>query len=151
MTWQSASFIVQNLQLLGSFNTYKLLAQISSQRSSFLTTFVTSSISVQWNAQETGKKRSLTSTGFPMKHGRSQAQKIQCHLLTRCTKQYLTNHTHGNNFHCGAFNFSHYLLISDFNENSRSREFSTRVSSIFSRSTTRNDFLKSRFGLETRE
>ena len=70
-------------------------------------------------------------------------------LIDKVHTEYLTNHTFGNNLHCGAFNFSHYLLISDFNENSRSREFSTRVSSIFSRSTTRNDFLKSRSRLET--
>ena len=37
----------------------------------------------------------------------------------------------------------------EVSENSRSREFSTRVSFIFSRSTTRNDFLKSRSRLET--
>ena len=37
----------------------------------------------------------------------------------------------------------------EVSENSRSREFSTRVSFIFSRSTTRNDFLKSRSHLET--
>ena len=40
---------------------------------------------------------------------------------------------------------------SELNKNSRSREFSTRVSFIFSRSTTRNDFLKSRSRLEIRE
>ena len=39
----------------------------------------------------------------------------------------------------------------EISENSRSREFSTRVSFIFSRSTTRNDFLKSRSRLETWE
>ena len=39
----------------------------------------------------------------------------------------------------------------EVSENSRSREFSTRVSFIFSRSTTRNDFLKSRSRLETWE
>ena len=37
----------------------------------------------------------------------------------------------------------------EVSENSRSREFSTRVSFIFSRSTMRNDFLKSRSRLET--
>ena len=41
------------------------------------------------------------------------------------------------------------MLRSEVSENSRSREFSTRVSFIFSRSTTRNDFLKSRSRLET--
>ena len=39
----------------------------------------------------------------------------------------------------------------EVSENSRSREFSMRVSFIFSRSTTRNDFLKSRSRLETWE
>merc|ERR1711994_1092140 len=39
----------------------------------------------------------------------------------------------------------------EVSENSRSREFSTRVSFIFSRSTTRNDFLESRSRLEIRE
>ena len=43
------------------------------------------------------------------------------------------------------------LLVAEVSENSRSREFSTRVSFIFSRSTTRNDFLKSRSRLETWE
>ena len=37
----------------------------------------------------------------------------------------------------------------EVSENSRSREFSTRVSFIFSRSTTRNEFLKYQSRLET--
>ena len=39
----------------------------------------------------------------------------------------------------------------EVSESSRSREFSTRVSFIFSRSTTRTDFLQSRSRLETWE
>ena len=40
-------------------------------------------------------------------------------------------------------------FVAEVSENSRSRELSTRVSFICSRSTTRNDFLKSRSRLET--
>ena len=49
-----------------------------------------------------------------------------------------------------SLNLDHGLEV-EVSENSRSQEFSTRVSFIFSRSTTRNDFLKSRSRLETWE
>ena len=52
---------------------------------------------------------------------------------------------------CFLFTFSLQTSKAEVSENSRSREFSTRVSFIFSRSTTRNDFLKSRSCLETWE
>ena len=43
------------------------------------------------------------------------------------------------------------IWVVEFNENSRSRELSTRVSFIFSRSATRNAFLKSLSRLKTQE
>ena len=51
--------------------------------------------------------------------------------------------------HRGHLQVQDDWLKAEVSENSRSREFSTRVSIIFSRSTTRNGFLKSRSRLET--
>ena len=53
------------------------------------------------------------------------------------------------NLTAAMIKMEHHDIEAEVSENSRSREFSTRVTFIFSRSTTRSDFLKSRSRLET--
>ena len=82
---------------------------------------------------------------------RASKAKYDSHLLQYFALLLLCCRVYKREIHYVICVTSRDIFESEVSENSRSREFLTRVSFIFSRSTTRNDFLKSRSRLETWE